>query len=204
MQTKIQGRILTIVLALLVLGAVQIACGVFSGSGPDPNDPSAAEEPDDGSGSEGQGGEGSSSDESGENIVEPEFESDTLPCPPNDTTLYLGFDHALTINYEETSITHFLHEGWLLLKVVDDNGTIVSAGSPSLTYTMEGMMSAECTLYSEGTMMPSAYGSCEAGVVSLIIEENWMPLAGSMECVDTDGSVDIVPFNVPRHGFANP
>jgi hypothetical protein len=49
-------------------------------------------------------------------------------------------------------------------------------------------------------MMPSAQGSCEAGVVSLFIEENWMALDGEMECIDSDGDVVIMPFNVPPMG----
>jgi len=111
--------------------------------------------------------------------------------------LYLGFDHAFTINYQETSIHHFLHQGWLWLEVSDDAGTIVSKDSPSLTYTMEGVMSDECTLESEGTMKPSAHGTCENGVVSLFITENYQPLKGEMVCIDDDGDVYRMPFESP-------
>jgi hypothetical protein len=140
-------------------------------------------------------------DDQGEGPIEPALDSEHLPCPAKGATLFLGFDHALTINYGETSISHFLHEGRQQLEVVDDNGTIMPVGAQSLTYSMEGVMSAECTLTSEGTMMPSAHGFCEAGVVSLIIEENWLPLTGEMVCIDDNGDVDIVPFNVPPMGM---
>ena len=50
-------------------------------------------------------------------------------------------------------------------------------------------------------MTPSAHGNCEAGVVSLIIEENWMAMNGEMTCVDPDGDTVIMPFNVPPMGL---
>ena len=50
-------------------------------------------------------------------------------------------------------------------------------------------------------MRPSAHGTCEAGVVNLFIEENWMALNGEMTCIDPDGDVAILPFNVPPMGL---
>jgi len=85
--------------------------------------------------------------------------------------------------------------------VVDDNGSIASVGTVTLTYSMEGRMSDECTLTGEGEMVPSAHGTCEAGVVSLIIAENWGPLQGEMVCIDDDGDVVRAPFNVPAMGL---
>lgn len=146
------------------------------------------------------GDEGSESMD-GEVPIEPEFGSEVLPCPPKGSTLVLGFDHALTVNYMETSLSHFLHQGWLNLTITDDNGTIASISSGPLVYTMEGVMSQECSLTSEGTMTPSAHGTCEAGVVNLIIEENWSALNGQMTCIDPDdGDVEIMPFNTPSMG----
>ncbi len=205
MSVSMKGRILTTVLMFVCLAVTLTACGLQTipgaGDQPEPQQPGGGGEsqgPDDGP----DPGPGSDPmDEQSEGPVEPEFGSDTLPCPPKGAMLYLGFDHALTINYGETSITHFLHEGWLRLMVVDEEGTIMPDASPSLTYSMEGKMSEECSLTSEGTMMPSAHGSCEAGVVSLFIEEDWLPLEGEMECIDTDGHIDIVPFNVPAMGL---
>lgn len=206
MHTGSKGRILFAIWVLGCLAVVQLACGLLSAQDSGQSDQSApmpadegGESPGEGS-SSGQGAGDSSSSAQGENPIEPEFESDTLPCPPKGTVFFLGFDHALTINYGETSINHFLTEGFLQLEVVDDEGTIMPGGSPSITYFMEGKMSEECTLESEGTMVPTAQGTCENGVVSLFIEENWLPLEGQMVCIDPDGDVDIVPFNVPPMG----
>ena len=207
MNTVRKGRALIPLLALICLVMAQMACGLLSGQGAAPPDQPAPPQP--GSGGEDQGpgdspgqgeGDGSTGDQ-GESPIEPEFESDHLPCPSKGTILFLGFDHVLTINYGETSITHILNEGKATLEIVDDNGTIQSVGSQTIDYSMEGVMSKECTLTSQGIMMPSAHGSCEAGVVSLIIEENWMPLEGEMVCIDEDGDVDIVPFNPPPLGL---
>lgn len=206
MRTIISGRILTIALVLFLFG-VQIACGLPANTATEQENQSEAQEPDVGGEAEEQGAMpaqengGNTVDDQSEVPIEPEFGSETLPCPQKGATLILGFDHALTLNYLETSISHFLHQGWLTLKVADDNGTIQSEGSPSLTYTMEGRMSDECTLNAEGTMMPSAHGSCENGVVSLFIDENWLPMSGEMECVDSDGDVYIMPFDVPPMGL---
>jgi hypothetical protein len=206
MYSRCKGRILFAVLALSCLAAAQIACGLLSTQDSGPSNPpgpgpadQGGESPGEGNAS-GQGAGDSSSGEQGENPIEPEFGADTLPCPPKGTILFLGFDHALTINYGETSINHFLTEGFQQLEVVDEDGTIMPVGSPSIAYFMEGKMSDECTLESEGTMMPTAHGTCENGVVSLFIEENWLPLEGQMVCIDPDGDVDIVPFNVPPMG----
>jgi len=199
-----KGRIVTIVLALLCLVAAQIACGSQAAAPveqPAVQQPESTEESEEESEDSSQGESDDTLGEQNESVVEPEFGSETLPCPPKGSTLYLGFDHALTVNYGETSITHFLHEGYLQLQIIDDNGAIGSQGSPSLTYTMEGKMSDECSLSAEGTMTPSAHGSCESGVVNLFIEENWMALNGEMTCIDPDGDVAVLPFNVPPMGL---
>jgi hypothetical protein len=202
------GRILTVGLAVICLAIAQVACGLLAGRGDDLGDQAEVQQPDTNTESQEeqddsiQDEDGSTLDDQSENqVVEPEFGSDTLPCPSKGSTLFLGFDHALTVNYEDTSIHHFLHQGWLQLTVTDENGTIASEGSPSLTYTMEGKMSDECVLNAEGTMTPYAQGSCEAGVVSLFIEENWQALQGEMTCVDSDGDTVIMPFNVPPMGL---
>ena len=195
MHTANRDRVISGILVLAMLLASQLACNALS-QATAPENPSEPEQgnqdevPGDGS------GEDSDSDSS-EGIVEPAFGEETLPCPVKGTSLYLGFDHAFTINYQETSIHHFLHQGWLWLEVSDDAGTIVSKDSPSLTYTMEGVMSDECTLESEGTMKPSAHGTCENGVVSLFITENYQPLKGEMVCIDDDGDVYRMPFESP-------
>ena len=208
MNVRKMGKTVATLLALIFWGLIQVACGLPANQGVDSSNqtdiqpPSVEEEhtENEEAGGATQSEEDSSSDDQNENPVEPEFGSDTLPCPLKDSTLILGFDHALTVNYEETSISHFLHQGWLELKVIDENGTIASEGSPTIPYSMEGVMSAECTLTADGSMTPAAHGSCEAGVVNLIIEENWTALEGQMECIDSDGDVIVMPFKAPAMG----
>jgi hypothetical protein len=196
-------RLLAIILAIASLVAAQLGCSLFGGQASAPPPPDQVEEVEAPGSQQGSlpGEGGDSSGDQGEAPVEPQFGQDSLPCPPKGTVLALGFDHALTVNYQETSISHFLHQGWINLKVVDDNGTIASTGTATLDYSMEGRMSDECTLTGEGNMVPNAHGSCEAGVVSLIIEENWLPMQGEMVCIDDDGDVIKAPFNVPAMGL---
>ena len=194
MLTTSKMRLWIIVVAIASLGTAQLACSLFASQTAGPGEQAGSE-------NENPSGEGSQSGgEQQAGPVEPAFGEDSLPCPPKDSRLILGFDHALTINYEDTSITHFLHQGWLPLMVVDDSGKIVSEGSTPITFSMEGMMSDECTLTGEGTMIPDAYGSCENGVVSLTITEDWQPMQGEMVCIDSDGDVITMPFNVPAMG----
>ena len=198
-------RLTIILLAITSLVAAQLACSLLGGQPAAPpaagdTPPEMEAEPQENQEQNSLGEEGGSSSSQGEAPVEPQFGEDSLPCPGKGAGLMLGFDHALTVNYGETSLTQFLHQGWLVLSVVDDNGTIQSSAANPIPVTMEGRMSVECTLTGEGTMMPSAHGSCEAGVVSLIIEENWMPIQGEMVCIEPDGDVTRAPFNVPAMG----
>ncbi len=203
MHASTKLRFSVILLAILTLGAAQLACSLFGGQASAPAAPTldVEVEPTVDLSQEDSGLSGDSSSQQGQAPVEPQFGQDTLPCPAKGATLALGFDHALTVNYQETSISHFLHQGWINMKVVDDRGTIELVGSASLTYSMEGRMSDECTLTGEGKMVPTAHGSCESGVVSLFIEENWLPLEGEMVCIDSDGDVIRAPFNVPAMGM---
>jgi hypothetical protein len=177
MNTISLGRYITIVISIISLSVAQTSCSIAPKLIPenneqsDPQQSENLEEPEAGAGSP----------------IEPAAGSEYLPCPAKGAAMLLGFDHALTMNYVSTSMTHFLHQGWLHLTVTDHNGAIVSDGSPSLTYSLEGRMSDECSLSGEGSMKPTAHGSCEAGVVSLFIKENWMAIDGEMVCVDSDG-----------------
>ncbi len=186
------GKILPVLILVLCLGWAFSACALPANQGNSP----AAPQP---GGEEDALGEGS--DEQGESPIEPEFGSDSLPCPSKGGALILGFDHALTSNYQDVSMTHFLHQGQMLLMIVDDQGTIASQGSPSIPYTMEGRMTDVCALTGQGSMIPSAHGSCENGVVSLFINENWMALDGEMTCVEPDGDTVTMPFDVPAMGL---
>lgn len=197
---------LAILLVIASLGAAQLGCSVFgrqqAGS---PAQPGSA-----GQGQQGQDDPGPNEDsgllddpsgEQAEAPVEPQFGDETLDCPPEGTILALGFDHALTVNHGDVTIHHFLHQGWVNLEAADASGALVSVGSTSLKTSMEGRMGDRCTLTGEGSMIPNAHGTCEAGVVSLIIEENWLPIEGQMTCIDEDGDVETMPFNVPAMGI---
>jgi hypothetical protein len=204
MRTIRKLRVMAIILAIASLGAAQLACSLFGGQAaappPDAAQPQMEVEPLEEQEQNAPEENGDSLEDQSEGPVEPRFGEDSLPCPAKGDSLMLGFDHALTVNYMETSITHFLHQGWLLLNV-DDSGNIVSVAANPIPVSMEGRMSDECTLTGEGSMIPSAHGSCEAGVVSLIIEENWLPIQGEMVCIDDDGDVTRGPFNVPAMGM---
>jgi len=205
MRTFRKLRLIFVALAIASLGAAQLACSLFGGQAAAP--PPAASPPEMEAGppenqeQNAPGENGGSLDDQSDAPIEPEFGENTLACPAKGATLLLGFDHALTVNYQETSITQFLHQGWVNLRVVDDSGTIVTEGTATLTTSMEGRMSDECTLTGKGNMIPNAHGSCESGVVSLIIEENWLPMQGEMICIDHDGDVIKAPFNVPAMGL---
>lgn len=208
---------LFVVLSVISIVLVQLACLSFgaqdTADGPgedndvqlpadsDMDEPSEDTTEDDAR--EGAMGDDGSGEDGDEQPIEPNLGSDdTLPCPPKGTVLSLGFDHALTVNYGDVSVSHFLHSGWIGLIVTDDNGTIGSENiGLSLDYSMEGRMGDDCALVAEGTMQPSVTGSCEAGVVLLMIDENWAALDGEMECVDDDGDKYIMPFNVPPMGL---
>jgi hypothetical protein len=200
MVTQFSSKVLSIVFALMCLGWALGACALPTNEGeaPPANLPLPPLPP---GGEDDQGLDSDSGDEQVESPIEPQFGEDTLSCPVKDTTIYLGFDHALTSNYGDVSMTHFLHAGQLVLTAVDDNGTIQSLTSPSIPYSMEGKMGDKCSLTGQGSMMPSAHGHCENGVVTLIIEENWMALNGEMTCVDEDGESETVPFDAPAMGL---
>jgi hypothetical protein len=200
MRMLLHGKILIAVVAFLCLGWVLSACALPTNEGEAP--PANLPLPPLPQGGEDDQGEGDdSSDGQVESPIEPQFGEDTLSCPVKDTTIYLGFDHALTSNYEDVSMTHFLHAGQLVLTAVDDQGTIESLGSTSIPYSMEGRMGDKCSLTGQGNMMASAHGTCENGVVTLVIEENWMAMTGEMTCVDEDGDSETMPFDAPAMGL---
>jgi hypothetical protein len=122
-----------------------------------------------------------------------------LNCPPAGQLLYLGLDHAVTINYGEMSLSHFLHQGMVYLDTLE-GGQIGTSIPGNLKYSMEGVMSSECSISGEGQMTVTVQGTCEDGVVKLKIDENWQAASGQMECIDEDGDVTVAPFDVPAAG----
>ncbi|MEE8356177.1 MAG: hypothetical protein V3R33_02610 [Anaerolineales bacterium] len=113
----------------------------------------------------------------------------------------LGFDHSLTVNEQETSLTHILkHGGIALLSEVNTGGhdAILTTASPqTLDYEYMGIL-GPCSVESRGTVVVSAEGYCDAGVVYLNITEDWGPTEGTMVC---DGQA--VPFSSPGAAFTH-
>jgi hypothetical protein len=211
MRTNSRLKFLAILFTVASLSTALAACGLFSGQPaagqPAGDEPPAIQPPPLDMGSQGDesqddpGLEGDSTGDQEEAPVEPQFGDESLPCPGEGTVLALGFDHALTLNYEDVSMHHFLHQGWINLRMEDASGSLVPVGSTSLKTSMEGRMGEHCSLTGVGSMIPNAHGTCEAGVVSLDIEENWLPLQGEMTCVDEDGETETMPFDVPGLGL---
>ena len=113
----------------------------------------------------------------------------------------LGFDHTLTVNEQGTSLTHILkHGGIALLSEVNTGGhdAILTTASPqSLDCEYMGVL-GPCSVEAGGTVVVSAEGYCDAGIVYLNITEDWSPTEGTMTC---DGGG--VPFSAPGSAFTH-
>ena len=121
-----------------------------------------------------------------------------LTCPISGESLILGFDHAVTIEQPDVSLTHILKEGFLTLVVgeadADGNVALSSTGETNLAYEMMGVM-GPCSVEMAGIMQVSASGTCTDGVVYLTIIETWQSADGTMLCED-----NIIPFSSPGPG----
>ena len=130
---------------------------------------------------------------------EEEAELDFVSCPVEGETLFLAFDHSLTIEMSDVNLTHILQNKWIYLYVDGvnaDGTTALSSGSPvELTYEMLGVM-ADCSVEMEGVMLASASGTCQDGVVYLDIIEDWQPASGQMVCDDST-----IPFQSPGQAY---
>ena len=84
----------------------------------------------------------------------------------------LLFDHTLTVNEAETSLTHILKGGSIALQAEtdpEDFETQISSIAPqTLNFEYMGVISA-CTVDAGGTVIVSAEGFCDAGVVCISI-----------------------------------
>ena len=193
MKKSVSNKYFVLTLVFLVLIGLQLNCSFLSALNP-PND--ADSPPQDSQPVQENNPAPSSSNDPNntENADAPEY----LDCPAPGETLYLGFDHTLTMNYEEASLTHILHAGMLNLNVQsgsDQEEAAISSIAPiSIPYEMQGVM-GDCSLDMQGTMMASASGYCEDGTVYLIITEDWQPASGQMICPD-----GAMPFQVPAAG----
>ncbi len=162
--------------SILVILVLNSACSALNlvNSPPDPVDPPAA-------GDSGDSGE-------------------VLTCF-HANNYVLSIDHTLTVNEEGTSLTHILKQGGIaLLSDVNTGGhdAILTTASPqTLNFEYMGVL-GPCFVEAGGTVIVSAEGFCDAGVVYLNIMEDWSKTEGSMIC-DEAG----VPFSAPGSAFTH-
>jgi hypothetical protein len=113
----------------------------------------------------------------------------------------LTFDHTLTVNAANTSLTHILKQGSIALVSEFDSGshdTLLTTVNPqTLGFEYLGVV-GECSVDAGGEVTMSAEGYCEDGIVYLIITENWGGTEGTMTC---DGA--LVPFSAPGYSATN-
>ncbi len=116
-------------------------------------------------------------------------------CPGKFSLLSLKFSADIDFNAGEASLHHRLGDGVLLLEVTEDRPRVVlrSQSPVTLPVTLMGTM-GDCTLSGESSMIASASGYCENGIVRLIIEENWQSGRGVLTCPEQD------PANLPLAG----
>ncbi|MBN2047042.1 MAG: hypothetical protein JW750_04280 [Anaerolineaceae bacterium] len=130
--------------------------------------------------------------------VDENTDGEILMCPMPGEENYLYFDHTLTMNYGEASLTHMLHSGMMVLTVsaagAQGEAAFSSLDGDGIPYTMEGVM-GDCSVELAGEMFPSAQGYCEEGIVYLTIIEDWGAANGTMTCPD-----GAVPFTIPAGG----
>ena len=113
----------------------------------------------------------------------------------------LTFDHTLTVNAENTSLTHILKQGSIALISEFDSGShdsLLSTANPqTLDFEYMGVL-GPCSVDAGGEVTMSAEGYCDDGIVYLTITENWGGTEGTMTC---DGAP--VPFSAPGYSATN-
>ena len=184
-------KLLYYALALVVILTLSSACSALSLVNPPPdNQPGKADDSENGS----DDGSSNDSDESQDTGDVEEL----LTCYHVETYI-LSFDHTLTVNEEGTSLTHILKHGGIALQAKTDPekfDTQISTINPQeLTFEYLGVI-GPCSVDAGGTVIVSAEGFCDAGVVYLNIKEDWQETEGNMTCEDA-----VVPFSVPGQVF---
>ncbi len=120
------------------------------------------------------------------------------------TALTLQADHTLTINQPDTKLTHILKQGGIALiksSTIGQGDYDLSTISPqALGYEVIGTI-GDCSLDASGTMLFSAKGYCQDGVVFLSITEDWQQAGGTMICDDTQIPFEIPGFNAAHTGL---
>ncbi|GAP09307.1 hypothetical protein BECAL_00449 [Bellilinea caldifistulae] len=116
-------------------------------------------------------------------------------CPGRFGLLSLKFSADIDFNAAGASLHHTLGDGVLLLEVSEDKPQVIiqSQNPVTLPVTINGTV-GDCSLSGESSMIASASGYCENGIVHLIIEENWQSGSGVLTCPDRN------PANFPLVG----
>ena len=113
----------------------------------------------------------------------------------------LSFDHTLTVNAPNTSLTHILNQGSIALISEFNSGghdSVLNTANPqTLNFEYMGIV-GECSVDAGGEVTMSAEGYCDDGIVYLTITESWGGTEGSMTC---DGAN--VPFSAPGYTATN-
>lgn len=109
----------------------------------------------------------------------------------------LSFDHTLTVNEGEASLTHILKQGGVALMSElgsDSHDSVLKTAFPqTLTFEYMGIV-GDCTVDAGGEVTVSAEGYCQDGIVYLNITESWGATEGTMTCDE-----EIMPFSVPGY-----
>lgn len=116
-------------------------------------------------------------------------------CPAQFALLSLKFSADVDFNAAGASLHHTLGDGVLMLEVTADQPRVIiqSQAPITLPVKIKGTME-DCTLSGESSMIASASGYCENGIVYLVIEENWQAGSGVLTCPERD------PANFPLAG----
>jgi hypothetical protein len=185
-------RFVYLALSFVVILTLSTACSALSLVNPPPAD----QADDSGSDSDDDAGNGSDEDTTSGSDEDQDAgdEGEVLTCF-HVTNYTLTFDHTLTVNEEGTSLTHILKQGSIALQAEDDPGkydTLISTvAAMPLNFEYLGVL-GPCSVEAGGTVIVSAEGFCDAGIVYLSITENWSETEGTMTCDDAP-----VPFSAP-------
>ena len=125
-------------------------------------------------------------EEAADEVADGLEDGDVLTCFHADNFV-LNFDHTLTVNAGDTSLTHILKQGGIAL--INDMTSEAADSFITTNYPQE--LTYE---YMGGTVIVSAEGYCNDGIVYLTITEDWQDANGTMTCDD-----ETQPFWAPGY-----
>uniref|UniRef100_A0A7C4Q581 SbsA Ig-like domain-containing protein n=1 Tax=Bellilinea caldifistulae TaxID=360411 RepID=A0A7C4Q581_9CHLR len=108
-------------------------------------------------------------------------------CPRLYNFVFLKFSSEIDFNVEQVALHYSLGDGVLTLEVTQETPRVILQPQSTITLpvTIRGV-TGDCTYEGQSSMIATASGYCENGIVRLIIEENWQPGSGVMSCPDHD------------------